>query len=255
MTRPILEAEGLCRSFGGVQALSGVGFAVQPATIQAIIGPNGAGKTTLLDVLTGFTRADRGRALFEGQSVLGLPPHRLPGRGIMRTFQTSRLIPGLTVRENIMLGAHHLTRCRFLADGLGLPSARREEQGLEARADRVIKFLDLVHLAGKEARELPAGLQRIVEVGRALAAGPRLLLLDEPAAGLGAAETHDLAGVLLSVRASGATVVLIEHNVNLVMGVSDSVLVLDAGRVIADGPPAQVQRDPAVRAAYLGAGA
>ncbi len=252
MTEPLLRADGLSRSFGGVQALSEVSFAVLPGQIRAIIGPNGAGKTTLLDVLTGFTPADAGQAYLDGQPILGLPPHRLPGMGLMRTFQTARLIPTLTVRENVMLGGHHLTRSRFLAHGLGLPVARREERALRARADEILRFLELERLAESPAAALPAGLQRLAEVGRALAAGPRLLLLDEPAAGLNDSETLELASVLKAVRGKGVTVVLIEHNVNLVMSVSDAVLVLSAGMVIADALPEQVQRDPVVQAAYLG---
>jgi branched-chain amino acid transport system ATP-binding protein len=208
-----------------------------------------------LDLLTGFSRPDAGRILFEASDLLGIPPHRLPPLGVMRTFQATRLIRGLTVRENIMLGAHHLTRARFLAHGFRIPMARAEEKGLQARAEQILAFLDLEDVADNVATELAAGLQRMVVLGSALASGPRLLLLDEPAAGLNDTETLDLAEVLRAVRTGGTTVVLIEHNVNLVMDVCDRVLVLDAGRVIADAGPPQVQEDPAVRAAYLGEGA
>jgi branched-chain amino acid transport system ATP-binding protein len=250
----LLEASGLVRRFGGVQALADVGFTVEEGEIRAVIGPNGAGKTTLLDVITGFTAPEAGSAKLRGVEILGLPPHRLASHGLMRTFQATRLIPGLTVRENVMLGAHHLTRARFLATGFSLPRARREERALRERADRVLGFLELTTLAERDARSLPAGMQRLVEVGRALAAGPSLLLLDEPGAGLVESEIRALADMLRAVRSSGATVVLIEHNVNMVMSISDRVLVLNAGGVIADDLPARVQADPAVLAAYLGTG-
>jgi ABC-type branched-subunit amino acid transport system ATPase component len=250
----LLEASGLVRRFGGVQALANVSFTVEEGEIRAVIGPNGAGKTTLLDVITGFTPPEAGSVKLKGAELLGLPPHRLASRGLMRTFQATRLIPGLTVRDNVMLGAHHLTRARFLANGLWLPRARREERALRQRADRVLGFLELTGVADRDTRSLPAGTQRLVEVGRALAAGPSLLLLDEPGAGLVESEIRALADVLRAVRSSGATVVLIEHNVNMVMSLSDRVLVLNAGGVIADDLPTRVRKDPAVLAAYLGGG-
>lgn len=242
----------MSRSFGGVQALAEVSFTVDEGETRAVIGPNGAGKTTLLDVITGFTREDAGSVRLRGSEILGLQPHRLASRGLMRTFQGARLIPGLSVRDNVMLGANHLTRSRFLANGLRLPLARKEERALRARADRVLAFLELSDLADLEVRSVPAGIQRLVEVGRALAAGPSLLLLDEPAAGLDRSEVQTLAEALRAIRASGATVVLIEHNVNLVMSLADRVLVLNAGKVIADDTPALVQKDQAVLSAYLG---
>jgi len=250
---PVLTAAGLTRRFGGVTAVDQVGFTVAPASIRAVIGPNGAGKTTLLDLITGFTRPDAGTVEFLGHDVLRLAPHRLPGIGLMRTFQSARLVPRLTARENVMLGAHHLTRARFLADGLRLPRARREQRALAERADAVLDFLDLRRYADTAGADLPTGVARLLEVGRALAGAPTLLLLDEPAAGLDGTETRELAGVLRGVAAAGTAIVLIEHDVELVMAISDQVLVLDAGAVLADGPPAQVRADPAVLAAYLGA--
>jgi branched-chain amino acid transport system ATP-binding protein len=171
----------------------------------------------------------------------------------MRTFQSARLVPRLTVRENVMLGAHHMTRSRFLADGLRLPRSRREQRALESRADAVLEFLGLTRFRDTVGSDLPTGAQRLLEVGRALAGAPTLLLLDEPAAGLDGAETAELAVVLRAVAAAGTALVLIEHDVELVMSISDQVLVLDAGAVVADGPPAQVRTEPAVLAAYLGA--
>jgi branched-chain amino acid transport system ATP-binding protein len=252
MNQPLLTVAGLTRRFGGLTAVDGVDLTVRPDTIRAVIGPNGAGKTTLLDLITGFTRPDAGSVVFDGHDVLRLPPHRLPGLGLMRTFQSARLVPRLTARENVMLGAHHLTSARFLADGLRLPLARREQRALAERADAVLDFLGLRAYAEHNGADLPTGVARLLEVGRALAGAPKLLLLDEPAAGLDGAETQELAGVLRGVAATGTAIVLIEHDVDLVMSISDEVLVLDAGTVVADGPPARVRTDPAVLAAYLG---
>jgi branched-chain amino acid transport system ATP-binding protein len=249
---PILQVRGLTRRFGGLTAVDHVDLTVRPDTVRAVIGPNGAGKTTLLDLVTGFTKPDEGSVTFLGHDVLRMPPHRLPGVGLMRTFQSARLVPRLSVRENVMLGAHHLTRSRFLADGLRLPRARREQRALEERADAVLEFLDLRRFADTAGSDLPTGVQRLLEVGRALAGAPRLLLLDEPAAGLDGTETRELAAVLRAVARSGTAIVLIEHDVEMVMSISDDVLVLDAGAVVADGPPAVVRTDPAVLAAYLG---
>jgi branched-chain amino acid transport system ATP-binding protein len=248
----MLTVTGLTRSFGGVRAVSDVSFTVEAGTIRGLIGPNGAGKTTLLDLITGFTRPDRGKVSLEGRTITGIPSHRLAALGLMRTFQAARLIPGLSVRDNVMLGAHHLTRAGFWADGLRLPSSRKEETALRQRAERVLGFLDLGRYASRDARELPTGLQRLVELGRALAAGPRLLLVDEPAAGLDEAETDSLTDALKAIRASGCTVLLIEHNVNLVLSITDSVLVLNAGSLIADDSPDRIRANEAVRAAYLG---
>jgi branched-chain amino acid transport system ATP-binding protein len=249
---PLLQVSGLTRRFGGLTAVDHVDLIVRPDTVRAVIGPNGAGKTTLLDLITGFTKPDEGSVTFRGHDVLRMAPHRLPGIGLMRTFQSARLVPRLTVRENVMLGAHHLTRARFLADGLRLPRARREQRALEGRADAVLDFLDLRRFADTAGSDLPTGVQRLLEVGRALAGAPALLLLDEPAAGLDGTETRELAAVLRAVARAGTAIVLIEHDVEMVMSISDDVLVLDAGAVVADGPPAAVRADPAVLAAYLG---
>jgi len=248
----VLRVEGVSRRFGGLQALKDVSFAVPAGSATAVIGPNGAGKTTLLDVITGFTRPDTGEVSLDGRPITNTRPQELAGHGLMRTFQSARLVSRLTVRENLMLGAHHLASGGMWAGGLRLPRSRRQERAMAARADAALRFLELTRFADSLAAGLPAGTQRIIEVGRVLVGSPRLVLFDEPAAGLDDTETLELADVLRAVRAHEVSMVLIEHNVGLVMSVSDAVLVMDAGTPIAHGTPAEVMADPAVIAAYLG---
>nr|WP_274638476.1 ABC transporter ATP-binding protein [Microbacterium bovistercoris] len=235
-----------------MKALQGVGFTVDDSEVVAVIGPNGAGKTTLLDVVTGYTRPDEGEVLLDGESILGRRPYDLPRAGLMRSFQSARLVASLSVRDNIMLGAQWMSRFGLVSHGLRLPRARKEEKALRARADTVLDFLGLEKLADSAASALPSGTQRLIEVGRVLAGSPRIMLLDEPAAGLDDTETLELAAVLQAIRASGISMVIIEHNMGLVMSVSDKVVVLDAGKPVMTGTPVEVQNDPRVIAAYLG---
>ena len=245
-----LELTGLEKRFGGLHATQGVSFAVEQGSVTALVGPNGAGKTTVFNLITGLIRPDAGRRTLFGADMDSVPD--VAAAGLVRTFQSARVFPGLTTLENVMAGAHRSTRHGVLAYAAWSPAARRAERALRDRAEALLALLDLARYRDAHAPDLPIGAQKLLEIARALMARPRLLLLDEPAAGLNDAETDELAALLRAVQAGGVTVLVVEHNMGLVMGVADRVVVLDAGRVIANGPPAQVQADPAVIAAYLG---
>jgi branched-chain amino acid transport system ATP-binding protein len=248
-----LRVDRLSKGFGGVCAIDDLSFQVRPGSVHSIIGPNGAGKTTLINLLTGVYRPTHGRVAFEGCDLTGQPPHVFAAAGIGRTFQNLQVFFNMTVVENVMTGRHRLENAGLLPTLLHTPALVRSERDCRQRATELLRFLGLGSRVDAMADALPYGALKRLEIARALAGEPRLLLLDEPAAGLNPTEAHEIAALIRKLSNTGTTVVLVEHNMRLVMGVSDHILVLDYGRRLCEGTADDVRKDPRVIEAYLGA--
>ncbi len=249
----LLQVDALARHFGGVRAVDGASFEVARGAIHGLIGPNGAGKTTVINMISGLLAPTSGAIRLDGREIHALGPHVIAGLGVARTFQNIRLFADLSARDNVLVGQHPIRKPSLAARLLVLPSAREEERRAKEKASALLERIGLADRAHERARNLSYGEQRRVEIARALASGPRLLLLDEPTAGMNAVEVRAVAALIRQVATEGHSVLLIEHNVKLVMDVCDRITVLDFGKVIAEGTPAVVAKDPAVIEAYLGA--
>ena len=251
----LLRVENLTREFGGVLAVADLEFEIEAGAVFSIIGPNGAGKTTLLNLVTGIYRPSSGRVLFDGRELTGRAPYQFAAAGIARTFQNLQVFFNMSALENVMAGRHLHERCGLAAALLRFPGLARAERASRDEAERLMRLVGLGDWVGARADAMPYGALKRLEIARALATQPKLLLLDEPAAGLNPTETHAINGLISRLAASGVTVVLVEHNMRLVMEVSDHILVLDYGRRLAEGSADEVRNDPKVIEAYLGSGA
>jgi branched-chain amino acid transport system ATP-binding protein len=251
-TGETLRIEGLTKRFGGITALHGVSFSVRPQAIVAIIGPNGAGKTTLFNLISGFHRPDHGRVYFEGHDITSLGPEQIASAGVVRTFQIVRLFNQMTALENVLVGFHLNTRGGFGSAVLRPGWLRAQEKRIREEAEELLARVSLAGVRDTPAGNLTCGQQRLLEIARALAVRPKLLMLDEPAAGLNTPETNELLSLIRRIRDQGLTVVLVEHDMNLVMSVADQIHVLNFGERIASGAPQQIQAHPGVIEAYLG---
>lgn len=250
----LLEVSGLIRSFGGLRAVAGADFAVPAGSITGLIGPNGAGKTTTFDVIAGRLRPDAGHVRFDGSEVTGDAPERLAQRGLVRTFQLPRVFGRMTVWENLLFAAEHPGEA-FFRSLLGTGGVRKRERTIRSRADEVLHFLELDHIADARASELSGGQRKLLELGRVLMLRPRLILLDEPTAGVAPALTRDLVAHLEALRDRGTTLLIVEHDLKLVLELTDHLVVMHLGQVLAEGSPELVTRDERVLEAYLGGSA
>jgi branched-chain amino acid transport system ATP-binding protein len=252
MNNILLETTHLNRYFGGLHAVNDVSFTVPAGSIKAIIGPNGAGKTTLFNLISGNLRPNSGEVIFNNQTITAMKEYRIAGLGISRTFQTTKLFHHMSVIENVMVGQHIKTGSEIVACIFNLPRTWSEEKEIKKKAREILETLGLSDYSDEDALNLPFGKQRLVEIARALATEPLLLLLDEPAAGLNIYETGELAGLISKIREWGVTVLLVEHDISLVMDISDEVVVLDQGKKLAEGKPSEIQRNADVIKVYLG---
>ena len=248
----MLEVAGLSRAFGGLRAVDGVSFAAEENNITAVIGPNGAGKTTLFNLIAGSLAPDSGSVVFDGSDITGLKPFRVARKGISRTFQAVKLSKKMTALENVMIGRHVRSRAGFASGLLAAPWTWREERSIREEAMKAVELLGIEEYRDKETGSLPFGIQRSVELARAVAAEPRLLLLDEPASGLNARETRLLAELIDRIRSSGITILVVEHDMSLVMDISDEIVVLNFGKKLAQGKPRDIQANREVIDIYLG---